>query len=322
MTDEEVSPGSVFKYDVALSFLAEDESLAISLADRLRDRMEVFVYSERQKELAGRDGMDEFTEIFRTKVRVCVVLYREGWGRTKWTAIEETAIKNRAFDCGWDFLLVIPLNTCTGPIWLPRTKLWLDFKRFGLDGAEAVIDVKVLESGGGGREESPTDMAERLIRQAKIKEEQKKFLSSKEGVQYAQDAIQEMFRILERRISELLPKVPLNLKTTPGSDAYRDIQLRDGRVGVVFFWQQHSLVTVEGSHLSINEYSAGYPRPKQREILMTFALDDSGNPTWAEKKDPKRTYSSEEFVDCFLKRLLTEIYEGKTALRPYRLKIE
>jgi hypothetical protein len=42
-----------YKYDVAFSFLADDEPLAVEIADRIRDRVGVFIYSESQKGLIG-----------------------------------------------------------------------------------------------------------------------------------------------------------------------------------------------------------------------------------------------------------------------------
>ena len=54
---------SEFEYDVAFSFLADDEPLVVQIADQLRERYQVFLYSERQKELAGKDGVEQFSEI-------------------------------------------------------------------------------------------------------------------------------------------------------------------------------------------------------------------------------------------------------------------
>ncbi len=34
-----------YEYDVAFSFLRQDEQLAIEMADRIRDRVKVFIYS-------------------------------------------------------------------------------------------------------------------------------------------------------------------------------------------------------------------------------------------------------------------------------------
>ena len=88
-----------FKYEVAFSFLQDDEQLALEIADRIRDRVSVgvFVYSERQEELVGTDGVDTFSRIFGEESRIVVVVYREGWGQTRWTRVEETAIRTRGF---------------------------------------------------------------------------------------------------------------------------------------------------------------------------------------------------------------------------------
>ncbi len=48
----------VRRYDVAISFLAEDERVAMSLATALKKHWTVFIYTERQKELAGTDGVE------------------------------------------------------------------------------------------------------------------------------------------------------------------------------------------------------------------------------------------------------------------------
>ena len=42
--------------------------------------------------------------------RVMVVLYRERWGKTRWTAIEETAVKDACLDGEWKRLFFIALD--------------------------------------------------------------------------------------------------------------------------------------------------------------------------------------------------------------------
>ena len=103
-----------YKHDVAISFLQEDEPLAIEIADRLGDRVavDVFVYSKRQNDLVGKDGLEAFSGVFGEQSRVVVVLHRGKWGETRWTRVEETAIKNRGLEQGWDFLLLIRLDVC------------------------------------------------------------------------------------------------------------------------------------------------------------------------------------------------------------------
>ena len=77
------------RYDVAISFLSRDEPLAVKLHNELREYLQVFVYSKRQEELAGTDGLESFRKTFLSDSKLVVVLYRNGWGKTRWTAIEE-----------------------------------------------------------------------------------------------------------------------------------------------------------------------------------------------------------------------------------------
>jgi hypothetical protein len=115
-----------YEYDLAISFVAKDESLATDLADQFEERLRIFLYSRKQDKLGGTDGEQTFNEVFAKQSRLVVVLYREGWGKTPWTRIEVTAIRNRAFDEGYYFVLFIPLDGKPSvPKWLPRTQLWI-----------------------------------------------------------------------------------------------------------------------------------------------------------------------------------------------------
>jgi hypothetical protein len=69
-----------FKYDVAFSFLGNDEGLASTLNERLRTRVRTFLYSdaERQIVLAGRDGADAFARVFGIESRTVVVSRDDG----------------------------------------------------------------------------------------------------------------------------------------------------------------------------------------------------------------------------------------------------
>jgi hypothetical protein len=125
-----------FEYDVAFSFLAQDEGLALQLNDLLQDRVRTFIYAEQQKELAGKDGEKAFGSVFGEKTRFVALLYRDGWGQTSWTRIEETAIRNRGYEEAYDFLLCIPLDDPPhAPKWIPRNRLWIGLRRWGVEGA-------------------------------------------------------------------------------------------------------------------------------------------------------------------------------------------
>jgi hypothetical protein len=96
-----------FKYDIAFSFVGEDEGLATQLNDRLQDRYRTFLYSKAQQQLAGTDGEKTFNAVFEKEARIVAVLLL---GHTAWTRIEEAAIRNRAHEQGYDFTTFIVTN--------------------------------------------------------------------------------------------------------------------------------------------------------------------------------------------------------------------
>lgn len=121
-----------YKYEVAFSFIKEDEPLATAINDLIQERVATFLYSKHQEEIAGTDGEKTFNTVFGEESRTVVVLYRDTWGTTPWTRIEETAIRNRAFSEGYDFVIFVPTQKgVTLPKWLPKTQLWVGLERWG-----------------------------------------------------------------------------------------------------------------------------------------------------------------------------------------------
>jgi hypothetical protein len=83
------------------------------------------------------------------KARVNVVLYREQWGKTKWTAVEETAVKDRCFDGGWPSLLFVMLDKNSElPKWLPKPYVRFNLEDYGIEQLVGAIKLKVQENGG------------------------------------------------------------------------------------------------------------------------------------------------------------------------------
>jgi hypothetical protein len=149
-------------YDVAISFLSCDEPLALQLHDALCENLKVFVYSKQQEQLAGTDGLESFRQAFLSQSRLLVVLYRDGWGKTRWTAIEELAIKERMFNGGWKSLLFVMLDKqSTPPAWLPSTQLYLNHTDFGSDLLGA-IKYRALELGSKLTPETAIEKAKRM----------------------------------------------------------------------------------------------------------------------------------------------------------------
>jgi hypothetical protein len=162
------------EYDVAISFLSSDEGLALNLSEQLKENLSVFVYSERQKKIVGTDGLETFRQVFLSKSRIVVVLYRQGYGTTKWTTVEQDAIKERAFDTGWDFLLFVTLDQSPVPPWVPKTNLRLDYTKYG-DQLVGAIKLRVQDAGGHLKVETALDKAQRIraTEEAKAEREMK-----------------------------------------------------------------------------------------------------------------------------------------------------
>ena len=136
------------KYDVAISFLAKDELIAKELYDRLSEVLKVFYFPHNQEDLVGTNGLESMREPFFDS-RVVVVLYRDPWGKTPWTGVEETAIGERCLKQGWPGLVFVNLDlTSATPKWVPTTHVRFGMLAYGMEGLVGVIKARVQEHGG------------------------------------------------------------------------------------------------------------------------------------------------------------------------------
>lgn len=184
-----------YRYDVAFSFCKEDENLANEISIVLDSNLSIFIYSKQQEDLVGSDGEIEFKRIFSEQSRVVVVLYREEYGKTPWTRMEEEAIRKRAYDEGYDFALYIPLQKDRKvPSYLPKTQIWVDLQRFGIQGAANIIGHIINGRGGDSKPASSEQKAERLKKRIDFEKKLNNYLSSYEAYQ---DAINEMSSLIK-----------------------------------------------------------------------------------------------------------------------------
>lgn len=310
-----------FKYDVAFSFLAEDEDLAIKINNLIQDRLKTFIYSKKHEELAGTDGEETFNRVFGSEARIVFVLYRKGWGESPWTRIEETAIRNRAFEEGYYFVVFAPLDKVPNtPKWLPKTQIWVGLDRWGIEGAASVIEARVQEADGTPREETVEDRVDRLNREIKAEKEKKEFLDSFDGVRAANEDVKQLFSELDRVINgtpEAEKVVNLSIAMGSGQCAIYS----DG-FSVLFHWSAPYNNTVEGSalYLSLWEGSVSirgtssfpFEKPKRlKEIELQFDLSKADKPIWREKRDLKQSYSTEALAKLSLTMLLNQVLESK-----------
>lgn len=180
-----------YEYDVAISFGYKDEPTANRLTELLEGRLKVFLYSKAQEMLAGTDGEKSFNEVFGTKSRLVVVLFREAWGKSPFTRFEETAIRNRAYTHGYDFTVFIPMDEAEKqkmPQWVPKNRLYVGLERWGLEAAAAVIEARFTELGGEVHEETIDDIAKRTARALAFKAQRETHLKSDAGLASQREA--------------------------------------------------------------------------------------------------------------------------------------
>ena len=210
---------------------------------------------------------------------------RPDWGRTPWTRIEETAIKNRAYSQGYDFATFIVAAAGTSPPdWLPKARIWFDLERFGLAGAAAVLGARVQERGGTAVQETLADKAARLQRAQVFDQERETFKRSEGGVKAAHEAHRCLVEDVKAN-TELLRDVGCRIQ-----DVYGGITMLVGD-GVVLTVQFESFYanSLDKTALMAEFYDGVPPLPgiaawdKPRTLKrwrFTFGLLGPGRPGW------------------------------------------
>jgi hypothetical protein len=314
-TEKELDENS-YEYDIAFSFLSQDEALAKEINDLLQDRLKSFLYSKKQEQLAGTDGEVIFNRIFGEESRIAVVLYRSGWGKTPWTRIEETAIRNRAHEHGYDFAIFIPLDEPPiVPKWLPKTRLWVGFKRWGPSGAASVIEARVQEQGGKLHEETVQERAARLERALKFNERRDQFLNSIEGVSAANQEFDFLDKELQRLVTEIKNTINLNIKRDikPAS-AEKQIVILGLKIGLRLIWKCPFINTLDKSVLVFELWDDHPPFPgiinfnakKMKELKFKLDFTPSEKYIWHISSNNNQ-YDTKQLASFILKQFLNEV---------------
>jgi hypothetical protein len=175
-----------FKYDAAISFLNDDLGMAQRLRDGLAPHVRVFLYADRQQEIAGSDGLVTFRAAFRSDARLIIVLFRSGWGETPWTRIEQQAVEERFLKEGPSFLFFVMLDRISQPPpWLPEYLIRFSMEDYGVDQAIGAIKFRLREMGANFRHETVIERAVRTEEIARFNEETYRLWRSTDGVREA-----------------------------------------------------------------------------------------------------------------------------------------
>lgn len=298
-----------YKYDLALSLLDEDEATAQELYRLLPGDLSVFLYSARQLELVGDDGVDAFSAVFAREARTVAVLHRRGWGGTRWTAIEEGAVKSRFWNEGADFVTLVKLDAAPSPDWFPATRVWGSFDRLGLSGVAAVLGERIQARGRAVREETAEELAARVRREQDAEVRRRAFLASDDGVKEANITASTLFDEFER----LAPGVDAAATRT---DTREFMLYRDGHA-VTISWAVRWSNTLNDSELCVKEWH-GRPNvggrffgEKQELEMHLFDFDQPapGEAAWRDRKSGQ-LFSSRQLAEWAAKLLLRRVRPG------------
>lgn len=317
-TEDEVTAiqDDVGRFDVAFSFLGPDEPLAIELADRLRDRYKVFLYSEQQERLAGGDGEGDLRRVFKDQSRIAVILYRPAWGTTRWTRTEQEGIRDRARDLAYERFALMILLEGPPPDWIPWNVVWLDYQRSSIDTTVGAILMRLRMAGGEARVETAADRAGRLQRDLEWKRTRKHYLNSDEGAQAAEAAalavLDEVSRLADQ-ITASQSRIPLRVVPSQRGLIVRaaNASLVVGRTRYESNFERHCVFHIrvwDGPLRTQDSIAMARPaEPKEvLELDLPFDVDRQMQPRWRQGGTGE-PLTSEGLADFAIQRLLDQM---------------
>lgn len=294
-----------FKYEVAFSLLSGDESIGALFNDRFSDKVRTFFYPEREREIAGdgRDGMDTFSSVFANEARLVVVLYRDGWGKSKWTTVEETAIKGRVFNEGWENLLIVKLDkNSTLPVWVPKTYQYLSFHDF--EKCINVIEYKIGQLGGDIHIETIEEFTKRHKRDHERAIEREEYLKSTQALQDAKNEFRTFCTLLTDQWNKVISINPgLEFEATEQKQGY--IEIGANGFFLKFMWHQRFRNVLTDSFLSEIIKKSVYKRIEMESVSEEkyfFTISETKQRGWAD--DKSHFTSSHQLIDEVLKKFI------------------
>jgi hypothetical protein len=246
------------KYDVAISFLYQDLSLAQALYDKLHAGLEVFFFPGNQNVLAGTDGLESMRAPFRHESRLSVVLYRPGWGDTPWTAVEALAIKECCLENFYRNIFVYVIEkTGVLPKWLPDTHVYFSSANYSLDEAVGAIKARVQDRGGEYRPLTPARKAE-LNRAEEDYRRARAFMSSQDGMAKIFSKVEELFEEIRTQCDKVNAggnaNIEYRIKLQQG-EKQQIFTLSGPRVGLLVIWFQPYSNLLDDSLLGVREFN-------------------------------------------------------------------
>ena len=140
-----------YRYDIALSFAAEQRNYVQQVATRCEERgIRVFYDEFEQASLWGKNLYEHLSSVYSDAARYCVVFVSVDYARKAWTALERRSAQERAFEQDGDYLLPVIFDDTRVPgIW--RTLGYIDARTTPPPRLVEIIQEKLNPSTAPGR---------------------------------------------------------------------------------------------------------------------------------------------------------------------------
>jgi hypothetical protein len=299
-------------FDVAISFLHEDLGIATQLRDELAEVFDVFIYTKKQEELAGTDGLESFRAMFRQRSHLVVVLLRERWGKTPWTRVEMEAITDGFLAEGSAFLFVIMIEDCAPPPWIPDKLIRFNLKDFGIEQAVGAIKARALEQGGELHRPTPAFLAEQAQKRAQFASKRADLLRSEAGVRQAEEEAERLISLIRDRSEEACAAAPA-LEIAFGSGKLSAV-MRVPSVSVSCAYRNRILNVLDDARLVVSEFrgivilpgESAYYLVQPNELVATeFSPEFTEEHGWCWREANGRIHTSDEIATYFVEKFFS-----------------
>ena len=222
----------------------------------------------------------------------------------------EPAVSNE----GHEFVLLIKLDASAIPSWLPPTRIWVGYERYGLNGLASVIEARVQALGGTVRSETPVDRAARIGRQLNFETERNAWRGSEQAVQSAREEAESLVGEFEQCAADVTLNVgQVQIQFTHYEAGH--CALASSGVTLCVEWHNTFANVLDRSGLNVWIHRGGIVRsgvvfeePETvDETRYDIDLDTTGAIGWRESDGERRFFTSPMLMDHWMKRFLDQI---------------
>jgi len=307
------------KFDLAISLLDRDESVANAVYRQLKDQYKVFLYSESQKDIEYTNGVEVLSEIYRRQSRLVLTLLRPAWGTTKWTRVEQGAITSRIQEEGTTFFMGLLMEDMQTPAWIPPSYFYQKANRFVEDVFVGAVRKKLAEVNAEIHVPSAVEIVRRQREERDWDTERRRLLMSSA----AKKEFDAQVIALKGNLSATCAEIA-EIADSSGAVNYAEFRGRVAlRCGPLSLTVQESFepsprpythsLTVAYFDGVINAKGEKITRRAEMTSEEQFAIDvsESGAWFWTETTTQK-PYTTAALAEHVLKRLVTRAHQAGT----------